>query len=415
MRKIYFIFITSIFAFLFLCSGQVYGKDITQNTKQIVAHIKQIYAAIDDFKAKFVQENMIQNVKTQTKGDLYYKAPNKFKSKIEMQSSDESLNMTNLTVFDGKTFWQEQIFRENKVANVLKSTLDETNPQRQMLLQQFDMRNQFEQFLKQYDIVEVKEGLVDSQQAYILNMELKLEEKNKMQQLIKAYGNREENTIPLRVLFYWSKLDNFCLKIETLNLNNEKISSISYRDVKINSNLSDEIFAYTPPAGIEVVDITKIMQKEVRKREFDGIENEKVGQIAPEFSLFDLSGEKYELAKFAGKIIIINFWAYWYPSCQQELPLIAEIYQDFAHDEMVHVLTITNEKEKTKQFVEDNGYIFPVLIDETNKVINDYGVVSIPRTFVIDQQGKFVAVYIGYHANIKDILEKDIARLKPEE
>ncbi|MBI4846610.1 MAG: TlpA family protein disulfide reductase [Candidatus Omnitrophica bacterium] len=78
------------------------------------------------------------------------------------------------------------------------------------------------------------------------------------------------------------------------------------------------------------------------------------------------------------------------------------------------MLTITNEQEESKNIVEENGYSFPVLIDADGSVSGSFGVSTIPRIFVIDQQGKIAAVYIGFHEDIKDILAKDIARLRGE-
>ena len=67
------------------------------------------------------------------------------------------------------------------------------------------------------------------------------------------------------------------------------------------------------------------------------------------------------------------------------------------------------------EVIEQNGYTFPVIVDEQGTLAGQLKVKSIPRTFVVDRNRKIAAVYIGYHLDMLDVLTKQINRLRPEE
>lgn len=123
--------------------------------------------------------------------------------------------------------------------------------------------------------------------------------------------------------------------------------------------------------------------------------------MAPDFTLKDQYGNIHTLSEYKGKTVFINFWATWCSPCRQELPHIQTIYEDYEKEgeEALIVLGIVapgygDEKteEEIMQFLQEQGYTFPVLMDSSTEVFQDYGVSAFPTTFMIDKDG---AVY-GY-------------------
>lgn len=150
-------------------------------------------------------------------------------------------------------------------------------------------------------------------------------------------------------------------------------------------------------------------------------------QVYPaiDFTLTDQYGNEHKLSDYKGKAVFINFWATWCPPCKEELPDIEALYNEYnLNQDEVIFLGITNpssaeyphnqdsEKDDIKAFIEDNGYTFPILFDETGEVFQNYGISSFPTTFLIDKEGNIVGYAPGKMTKdfmisvIKDTLEE---------
>ena len=123
----------------------------------------------------------------------------------------------------------------------------------------------------------------------------------------------------------------------------------------------------------------------------------KGNQMAPNFSLEDLSGKKANLKQYRGKVVFLNFWATWCGPCKEEMLSMEALYQKFKERGFVF-LTISvdyEEKKKVKEFIDKHHYTFPVLIDSKGFTLDFYGVKGIPTTLLIDKKGRMVGRAIG--------------------
>lgn len=117
---------------------------------------------------------------------------------------------------------------------------------------------------------------------------------------------------------------------------------------------------------------------------------------AIDFTLTDQYGNTHTLSDYKGKTVFLNFWATWCPPCRAEMPDIQKLYEtyDMEGEDALIVLGVAspgygNEKseEGIKEFLEENGYTYPVLMDTTGEVFAEYGIYSYPTTFMIDRDG----------------------------
>ena len=138
---------------------------------------------------------------------------------------------------------------------------------------------------------------------------------------------------------------------------------------------------------------------------------------AIDFTLKDQYGHTHSLSDYKGKTIFLNFWATWCPPCRAEMPDIQNIYEtyDTEGDDALIVLGVAgpgygNEKseEGIKEFLDENGYTYPVLMDTTGELFSAYGIYSYPTTFMIDRDGN-VFGYASGQLNedmMKNIIEQ---------
>lgn len=120
-------------------------------------------------------------------------------------------------------------------------------------------------------------------------------------------------------------------------------------------------------------------------------------QSAQPFSLGELGhpGTQISLSGYAGKPVIVNFFASWCGPCQQETPLLAGFYR--SHHGQLAVLGIdANDRSgKALAFLHEKGAGYPVAFDPQASVATLYGVVALPQTFFLNAKHQIVRHVVG--------------------
>ncbi|MDU6265638.1 MAG: cytochrome c biogenesis protein CcdA [Anaerocolumna aminovalerica] len=153
----------------------------------------------------------------------------------------------------------------------------------------------------------------------------------------------------------------------------------------------------------------------------DNTENEEKPEYPPayDFTLTDQYGNTHTLSDYKGKVVFLNFWASWCGPCKKEMPDIEELYQKYNlnQDEVVF-LGVANpkskdyphnsdeEKDEILEFLDENGYTFPTVFDETGEILMNYYITAFPTTFMINKEGNVMGYIPGMMT--KDIMESVI-------
>ncbi|MDR2542561.1 MAG: TlpA family protein disulfide reductase [Treponema sp.] len=117
---------------------------------------------------------------------------------------------------------------------------------------------------------------------------------------------------------------------------------------------------------------------------------------AQDFTLQMLNGERVSLSSYRGKVVFLNFWATWCPPCRQEMPSMEVLYQRYKeHGLEMLAVNLRENPNEVRQFIQENGYTFPVLLDLDGRVGARYGVRGIPTTLIIDRQGRIIGRLVG--------------------
>ncbi len=126
-------------------------------------------------------------------------------------------------------------------------------------------------------------------------------------------------------------------------------------------------------------------------------DNVKVGDAVPSFKLEKSSGAVAS-NDLKGKVVLINFFATWCPSCVKELPqLQAKIWNKYKDNSNFELLVVGREhsEEELAKFTKDK-YTMPFYPDEVRKTYKLFAENTIPRNYILDKDGKIVYMLTGY-------------------
>lgn len=112
-----------------------------------------------------------------------------------------------------------------------------------------------------------------------------------------------------------------------------------------------------------------------------------VGKLAPDFTLPTLDGGRVSLADYRGRTVFLNFWATWCPPCKEEMPFIEAIHREKDRDVVVLGVDLGESRETVRAFARKNGITFPILLDGSTRVMEQYNVRYIPTSLFINPQG----------------------------
>jgi cytochrome c biogenesis protein CcmG/thiol:disulfide interchange protein DsbE len=124
------------------------------------------------------------------------------------------------------------------------------------------------------------------------------------------------------------------------------------------------------------------------------VESPRLGRKMPDFELplftryHDEFGEVVRLAEFAGKPVVINFWASWcYPACYREAPHLEAAWQRYRGEVMFIGVDTQDTEERGREFLDQFKLSFPNGLDPRSRIGIDYGIFGIPETFFIRPDG----------------------------
>jgi cytochrome c biogenesis protein CcmG/thiol:disulfide interchange protein DsbE len=131
-----------------------------------------------------------------------------------------------------------------------------------------------------------------------------------------------------------------------------------------------------------------------------------VGDKVPGFTFTTFRGEALSTNQYAGKVILVNFWASWCKPCEQEARELEEAYQYYKPGGNVVFLGLTyvDTEPNSLEYLEAFGVTYPNGPDKATRVSQMFRVRGVPETFIIDQEGRLAYFKAGPFASTNEII-----------
>jgi peroxiredoxin len=138
-----------------------------------------------------------------------------------------------------------------------------------------------------------------------------------------------------------------------------------------------------------------------------------LGQPAPDITMTDFEGERFELSDYEGKPLVVNFWASWCPNCVAEMPEFENVHQATAGEIGFLGINQSDARGPAEDLARATGVTYRLAVDPQGEIFQVFGAPGMPATVLIDAWGNVVDVVVGQLS--KDALTEYIERSFPSD
>ena len=119
-----------------------------------------------------------------------------------------------------------------------------------------------------------------------------------------------------------------------------------------------------------------------------------------------------ELSKYRGKVVYLDFWASWCAPCLTAIPEVEEMRGEFPSDQFQIIAVNLDQKEKKAlRFLSKNPVGYPSASDPKGRLPGQYGVDTMPTSYLIDRKGVIRYVHRGFKRGDGSKLRHEIRAL----
>ncbi len=129
-----------------------------------------------------------------------------------------------------------------------------------------------------------------------------------------------------------------------------------------------------------------------------------VGDKVPNLTLTTFDGELISFDDLAGKVVVINFWASWCKTCEQEAAELEQAYQIYKDEGVVFLgVDYVDTETEARAYLEKFGVTYPNGPDLGTRISQAFRIRGVPETYIIGPDGRLAAVKIGPYTSLEQI------------
>jgi cytochrome c biogenesis protein CcmG/thiol:disulfide interchange protein DsbE len=130
------------------------------------------------------------------------------------------------------------------------------------------------------------------------------------------------------------------------------------------------------------------------------------GEPAPPFVLTTFEGEQINSEDLRGRVVLLNFWASWCLPCEDEAPELEAAWNYYqGRDDVIFIgVDWADTEREALAFLEEFGVTYPNGPDLGTRMGQDFRILGVPETYIIDREGTLSFVKAGPFQSMEEII-----------
>jgi cytochrome c biogenesis protein CcmG/thiol:disulfide interchange protein DsbE len=119
-----------------------------------------------------------------------------------------------------------------------------------------------------------------------------------------------------------------------------------------------------------------------------------------------------DLARYRGKLVVVDFWASWCAPCRQSFPWLNSVQSRYGERGLIVIgVNVDRERAEADRFLREVPAQFPIVYDPAGTLAARYQLLGMPSSFVFGPNGELLSTHVGFKLATRAEREAELAKL----